>query len=58
MLLDFHSASSAETTGYQEIAAHNDRRDRRDRRDRLVTAVAASLAVLIVAAIAVLMGMA
>ena len=52
MLLDFHSVSSAEPTGYQEIAAHN------DRRDRLVTAVAASLAVLIVAAIAVLMGMA
>jgi uncharacterized membrane protein YccC len=52
MLLDFHSVSSAEPTGYQVIAAHN------DRRERLVTAVAASLAVLIVAAIAVLMGMA
>jgi hypothetical protein len=52
MLLDFHSASSSEPTGYQEIAV------RTDPRERLVTVVAASLAVLIVAAIAVLMGMA
>ena len=52
LLLDFHSALSSESAGYQEIVAHN------DRRERLVTVVAASLAVLIVAAIAVLMGMA
>jgi hypothetical protein len=52
MLLNFRSASSSEAAGYQESAAHI------DRRERLVTVVAASLAVLIVAAIAVLMGMA
>ena len=51
-MLDFYSASSAESDGYQEPGQHA------VRREQIVTAVAASLAVLVVAAIAVLLGMA
>jgi len=52
MSLDSHSTSPAQSTGYQEIGQHT------NRRERFITALATSLAVMSVAAIAVLMGMA
>jgi len=52
MSLDFHSGSSEESAGFQEV------RRQVGRQEQLITILATSLGVMIVAAIAVLMGMA
>jgi len=52
MSLDFHSGSSEESAGFQEV------RRQVGRQEQLITILATSLGVMIVAAIAVVMGMA
>lgn len=52
MSFEFHSGSSEESTGFQDVGQHT------GRNERLITVLAVSLGVIFVAAIAVLMGMA